>query len=270
MDYMGGSVPDTALLRLRFYFCYVKQSKNLNVPFPRPFGATGNDARKLHAHGFARFRGVLSAHEVSCGVTAVSNKIICIAREFGSGGHEIAVRAGDKLGIKVYEKDIFHLACHYGGLSEQLMASADEAATNPLLYETVHEGNFNVIRGMPTSEVLFALQSHEIKRLAASESCIFVGHCADYVLRRADARLLRVFVTAPLEHRINRKMQQENLTRDRALRLISKMDKRRRKYYDFYTGQKWGDAGNYDLIVDTGEVSIQDAADCLCEMYRKL
>ena len=64
MDYMGGSVPDTALLRLRFYFCYVKHSKNLNVPFPRPFGATGNDARKLHAHGFARFRGVLSAHEV--------------------------------------------------------------------------------------------------------------------------------------------------------------------------------------------------------------
>lgn len=226
MDYMGGSVPDTALLRLRFYF--------------------------------------------SCGVKAVSNRIICIAREFGSGGHEIAVRAGDKLGIKVYEKDIFRLACHYGGLSEQLMASADEAATNPLLYETVHEGNFNVIRGMPTSEVLFALQSHEIKRLAASESCIFVGRCADYVLRRADVCLLRVFVTAPLEHRINRKMQQENLTRDRALRLISKMDKRRRKYYDFYTGQKWGDAGNYDLIVDTGKVSIQDAADCLCEMYRKL
>ena len=64
MDYMGGSVPDTALLRLRFYFCYVKHSKNLNVPFPRPFGATGNDARKLHAHGFARFCGVLSAHEV--------------------------------------------------------------------------------------------------------------------------------------------------------------------------------------------------------------
>ena len=109
----------------RAAFCYVKQSKNLNVPFPRPFGATGNDARKLHAHGFARFRGVLSAHEVSCGVTAVSNKIICIAREFGSGGHEIAVRAGDKLGIKVYEKDIFHLACHYGGPSEQLIASAD-------------------------------------------------------------------------------------------------------------------------------------------------
>ena len=45
-------------------FCYVKHSENMNVPFPRPFGATGNDARKLHAHGFARFRGVLSAHKV--------------------------------------------------------------------------------------------------------------------------------------------------------------------------------------------------------------
>ena len=100
----------------------------------------------------------------------MSNKIICIAREFGSGGHEIAIRTAGKLGIRVYEKDLFHMACKYGELSEKLMQSADETATNPFLFRTVHEGNYHVTRGMPTSEVLFELQSHEIRRIARRES----------------------------------------------------------------------------------------------------
>lgn len=59
----------------------------------------------------------------------MANKIICIARQFGSGGHEIAVRAGIELGIHVYEKDLLHLACEYGEISEKMMESADETAT---------------------------------------------------------------------------------------------------------------------------------------------
>lgn len=158
----------------------------------------------------------------------MANKIICIAREFGSGGHEIAVRTGARLGIRVYEKDLFHLACRYGELSEKMMESADETATNPFLYQTVHEGNYHVTRGLPTSKVLFELQSHEIRHIAARESCIFVGRCADYVLREADVKLLKVFIRAPLEKRIQRKMQQENLSHEKAARLVRKMDKRRK------------------------------------------
>ena len=153
----------------------------------------------------------------------MENKIICIAREFGSGGHEIALRTGSRLGIRVYEKDLFHLACRYGELSEKMMESADERATNPFLYRTVHEGNYHVTRGLPTSEVLFELQSHEIRQIAKRESCIFVGRCADYVLREEKVKLLRVFVRAPLEKRIERKMQQENLTREKAVRLARKI-----------------------------------------------
>lgn len=71
----------------------------------------------------------------------MGNKIICIGREFGSGGHEIAVRLGTELGIKVYEKNLVHLACKYGDLQASKMESADEKATNPYLFETVHEGD---------------------------------------------------------------------------------------------------------------------------------
>lgn len=198
------------------------------------------------------------------------NKIICIAREFGSGGHEIAVRTAARLGIHVYEKDLFHLACRYGELSEKMMESADETATNPFLYRTVHEGNYHVARGLPTSEVLFSLQSHEIRHIANWESCIFVGRCADYVLREEKVNLLRVFVRAPLDKRIERKMRQEHLTREKAARLVRKMDKQRKKYYESYTGLVWGAPDGYDLCIDTGTTDFGMAVSQICTAYYNL
>ena len=200
----------------------------------------------------------------------MGNPVICIAREFGSGGHEIAVRTGAALGIRVYEKDLLHLACKYGELSEKLMQSADERATNPFLFRTVHEGNYHVARGLPTSEVLFQLQSHEIRRIARRESCIFVGRCADFVLRDEPVLLLRVFVRAPVEKRVERKMELESLSREKAARLVRRMDKRRRQYYEAYTGRRWGDPTGCDLCIATGEAPLDDAVEAICARYREL
>ena len=200
----------------------------------------------------------------------MANKIICIARQFGSGGHEIAVRAGLELGIHVYEKDLLHLACEYGEISEKMMESADETATNPYLFRTVHEGNHHVTRGLPTSEVLFHLQSHEIRKIAQQENCIFVGRCADFVLREDDIKMLKVFVKAPIDWRIKRKMEQENISREKAVRLINKMDKRRKKYYEHYTGQIWGDKSHYDLCIDTGTTGFEEAVATVCFLYKSL
>lgn len=200
----------------------------------------------------------------------MGNKIICIGREFGSGGHEIAVRVAEKLGIKVYEKNLVHLACKYGELAIKILEASDEKATNPYLFQTVHEGNYHVARGLPTSEVLFKLQSHEIKRIAKKESCIFVGRCADHVLKDTDAQVLSVFVSAPTENRIRRKMEQESLSHLRAKSTVRKMDLQRKEYYEHYTGKSWGNPKNYDLCINTGEVSIEDAANMIIEKFNAL
>lgn len=200
----------------------------------------------------------------------MENKIICIGRECGSGGHEIALRLGESLGLPVYERSLLHLACRYGELAVEKMEAADEKATNPYLYQTVHEGNHHVSRGLPTSEVLFALQSHEICRIAASESCIFVGRCANYVLRSAQAAVLSVFITAPLEQRIQRKAVQENLSPAKARHLVNKMDKQRKKYYEHYAGQTWGHPGNYDMVVDCGQNTIEQAVELIARRYAAL
>ena len=150
------------------------------------------------------------------------------------------------------------------------MSDSDEKATNPYLFRTVHEGNYHVVRGKPTSEVLFALQSHEIRRIARREECVFVGRCADYVLRDADVRLLRVFVSAPEEQRIARKMEQEHLTQPQAARLLLKMDKQRRKYYETYTHHVWGDSANYDLCIDTSTCTLDEAAARIADRFRAM
>ena len=200
----------------------------------------------------------------------MGNKIICIGREFGSGGHEIAVLLGQKLGLKVYEKDIVHMACKYGDLQVSKMEASDEKATNPYLFETVHEGNYHVMRGAPTSEVLFALQSHEIKRIAKKENCIIVGRCAAHVLKDTDASVLSVFISAPTEQRIRRKMEQETLSHLRAKSVVRKMDLQRKKYYEHYTGTTWGKPTNYDLCINTGEVEFEKAVEMIADRYDSL
>ena len=200
----------------------------------------------------------------------MGNRIICISRQFGSGGHELAVRVADRLGIRVYERDLVGLACAYGELSEASLKGADEKATNPYLFRTVHEGNYHVLRGRPTSEVLFALQSHEIRRIAGREECVFVGRCADFVLKDEDVRLLRVFVSAPEDFRVRRKMEQENLSQAQALRLVRKMDKQRQKYYETYTGHPWGTPGFYDLNLDTSRCTMAEAADQIIARFEAL
>lgn len=105
------------------------------------------------------------------------------------------MRLAERLGIKVYEKHLLHLACEYGDLAVEKLESAEEKATNPYLFQTVHEGNHRVTRGLPTSEVLFQLQSHEIRRIARREGCIFVGRCANHVLQGSDADVLHLVTT---------------------------------------------------------------------------
>ena len=200
----------------------------------------------------------------------MGNKIICIGREFGSGGHEIGLKLSEALGIHAYEKDILHLAARYGELRVETLEAADEQAANPMLFQTVHEGNRHVLRGLPTSEVLFDLQCHEIRRIAASENAIFIGRCADSVLRDTDARLLRVFITAPFAFRVQRKMLLENLSAGKAKHLVKLMDKQRRRYYEHYTHQRWGDPKNYDLVIDSSVTPVDEAVELLARRYKEM
>ncbi len=199
--------------------------------------------------------------------------LITIARQYGSGGREIGIRAAELLGIPLFDKELITMAAEAGDLHPEAAAKADEKAASSLLYTLAMGSNFYSVAHaggytLPLNDRLFILQSDVIRAEAAKGSALFIGRCADYVLREDPARF-SVFVYAPLAERQKRiRERHPELTDNGALDLINKTDKRRASYYNFYTGGRWGKYDNYHLALDSSLSGVEGSAEILAAAVR--
>lgn len=182
--------------------------------------------------------------------------VITIARETGSGGHNITRKLSEALNVPYYDRDLLRRAEEVSGINERLFGVADErigfkemisAAEKVYTGEILPPDSDDYI----STANLFAFQAKVIKEMAQNESCIILGRCANYLL--ADRKdLLRVFIHAPLEAREARVASYSLAWSPREIsRHIRVEDKRRAAYYHYYTGEEWRDAAGYDLSLDS-------------------
>lgn len=202
-----------------------------------------------------------------------NNYVITIARQYGSGGREVGVDLAKLLGIKAYDRELITMAAQKSGMSSEILDHADEKATNSLLYTLAlgssYYGAASIGTDVPINDKLFITQSQIIRDLASSESCIIIGRCSDYVLRNDPARF-SVFIYAPLEARIQRVIERGAAkTEKEARELISRTDKRRINYYNYYTGRKWGNPDNYNMMLDSSFLGIEGSARAIADVYRE-
>ena len=194
--------------------------------------------------------------------------IITIGRQYGSGGHETGELLAKKMNIPLYDKEITKQAAAKCGMSEEVLAKVDETATSSFLY-AISTGSYlmqSLYTGgnleMPLNDKLYLAQT-EIIQLAASEGpCIFVGRCADEVLRERK-NIVRVFVYADMAFRRRRVSEYEGVSEQKAEEIVSKADKKRASYYGFYTHKKWGDRENYDLMLNHSNIDSEAAAEII-------
>ena len=197
--------------------------------------------------------------------------VITIGREFGSGGHEIGMKLAEKLGIKCYDKELLELAAKESGLCEELFASQDEKPTNSFLYSLVMDTySFGYssagFTDMPMNHKVFLAQFEAIKKLAAEGPCVMVGRCADYAL--ADNKdCFSVFVHADFDWRINRIAAKYNKTPKEARDIITKTDKSRASYYNYYTTNTWANMKDYDLCINS-DMGIDEIAQLIVKVYQ--
>lgn len=185
--------------------------------------------------------------------------IITLGRQFGSGGREVGKRLAKALDIPFYDKELLSVAAKESGISEELFESNDEKPTNSLLY-ALAMGNYS--SEMPLNHRIFLAQFDAIKKIASEGPCVIVGRCADYALRDY-ANCVSVFVHAPLEKRIERAITVYNVPERLAQGTISRTDRQRANYYNFYTNKKWGNVDNYELAVDSGSVGLDGAVEII-------
>ena len=200
--------------------------------------------------------------------------VITISRQFGSGGHEVGEKLARQLDVPFYDKALIAMAAKQSGLSEEVFANADEKATSSLLYSMVM-GSYSFgarvpgINEMPINDKLFIIQSDIIKKAAADGPCVIIGRCADYILREHE-NCLNVFVHASKEERVRRSIAKKDCEERKASDFVTKKDKQRANYYNFYSNKRWDDLQNYDISIDTSRFSIDDTVELLLDAARKL
>ena len=187
--------------------------------------------------------------------------IITVGRQIGSGGRDVAKLLAEMFDCRLYDRELLNLAAKESGFSEKFFEQNDE-----------HKGFFKSMFQMHSSfaecsfyrnefsqENLFKFQSDAIVRAASESSCVFVGRCADYILRDIPGKV-DVFITADIDDRMARVVERKGCSREQAAKMSATGESDRASYYNYYTGKRWGHSDSYDLCVNSSILGIEGTA----------
>jgi len=197
--------------------------------------------------------------------------IINIGRQLGSGGHDIGRMLALDFQAKYYDRELLNLAAKESGLSEKIFEQNDEKKgffRGLLNLGSPHVSSGRVYNSGVSQESLFQFQSEAIKKAANEGSCVFVGRCADYVLRNLP-NTVSVFVTASMDYRVQQIMNKRHLDEDAARKFIEQGESERSTYYNYYSGKKWGAAESYDLCIDSSVLGLVETEKIIAQFIKK-
>lgn len=203
-------------------------------------------------------------------------QIITIGRELGSGGRTIGKMVANQLGWPYYDREIIDEAAKKSGLSSRYIEENEQKNPGSLLYNLAM-GSFYGYRnlcpageqGAPLPEQIYRAQKEVITSLADKGPCVIVGRCADYILKERSG-LLRVFIYASMDKRVERAVREYGMPEREALQEIKRSDKARSRHYQDFTERTWGARQNYDCMLNSGELGFSLCADTVCEYARSL
>lgn len=200
--------------------------------------------------------------------------ILTISREAYCGGDELAKKLAEKLGFKYYNREIITLASEKSGIHEDHFDSAEKKPTNSILYSVVMSmysprGAYVKLDDVFTDDKIYKTQAEIIREMAEEGNCMFVGRCSDYILRHNE-NCVNIFLRASTEDRIKRAMEQEGIMEPEAKKLVSRSDKKRRSYYNYYTNREWGAITNYDLMLNLSKLTEDEAIEVIANYISNL
>ena len=209
--------------------------------------------------------------------------IINIGRQLGSGGRQIGRILAKEFGIAYFDKEILALAAKESGFCEEIFQRNDEkkgffnsmfGSMVPMfgslegdLYGSLYS-NQMFYGNQVSDENLFRIQSDAIRKVASEQSCIFIGRCADYVLRDFP-RCVNVFIAANEEDRIQRIMELAKVDEKEAEKMMEQGDSNRADFYNFYSSNEWGAASTYHLCINSSLLGIDGTAMFLKDFVEK-
>ena len=201
----------------------------------------------------------------------MKNIIINVGRQLGSGGHDIGRMLALDFQAKYYDRELLNLAAKESGFSEKFFEQNDEKKgflKGLFNMQTSHVSGGSMYNTNFSQESLFQFQSDAIQKAAKEGSCVFVGRCADYILRDFP-NTVNIFITASMKYRIQQIMNKQHMEYEEARKFIESKESKRAAYYNYYTGKKWGAAESYDLCIDSSILGFVETEKIIAEFIRK-
>ena len=192
--------------------------------------------------------------------------IICIGRQYGSGGREIGEKLAKNLGVVCYDKLLIRQAAKDSGLSADIIENDEERPIG--LCEVVSGNPFadSALLGATfysEKQRVFEAESKAISEIAEKGPCIIIGRCASSILRGSGYDVLSVFVYADTDDRAKRIAERNGIGIKEAIRKAEKVDRMRKEYFDFYSDTPWGEHASYDLMISSSRYGIDGTADVI-------
>ena len=197
--------------------------------------------------------------------------IISVGRQLGSGGRIVAKMLADEFGCKFFDREVLNLAAQESGFSAEFFEKNDER--KGFLDQIFHMhvpfiSDSSFYDNGLSQESLFRIQSDAIRKAATESSCVFVGRCADYVLRD-NPNMVSIFITADLDERVRNVCKRQNCSEDEARKIINTAESSRASYYNYYTGKTWGSSASYDFCINSSRLGLEGTKEFIAEFIRK-
>lgn len=190
--------------------------------------------------------------------------IITIGRQHGSSGREIARLLAEKLDIKCYDKEIVDEAANHSDFSRDLIEAFDEKRMSAFI---LHAGGYGLNENFRLNMQVVSAQFETMRNIAEKGDCIFVGRCADYILRDFKD-LVSVFILGDMDERLKCLERRQGLDIVEARKKIKEVDKDRSSFYRYYSDQTWGDAQNYDLCINSSKLGVEGTVQVILDYIK--
>lgn len=196
--------------------------------------------------------------------------VITIAREFGSGGHEIGGKLAKLLGMEFYDRKIIDRTAEELGVRPDEVEENEQYISTPKLLELIlTDKQIPTAMGLSENDAIFVAQSRIIRNIARQKPSVIIGRCADYILKD-HPHCFRVFVQSDMDFARKRVMKEFALTPEEADNKIHHTNQARANHYWQYTGNKWEDAKHYDLIVNSSKLGIEGVVNIIAEAVEQI
>ena len=198
--------------------------------------------------------------------------VICISRTQGSAGNDIGFELADKLRINYYDSEIFEQVLKRLEAEKDNVQDKENFTDFNKYGKKTHESfgtklkELNRYHGLSKQDAVFFNMSDLICELARTEDCLIMGRCADAILKNNHIPHVSIFISAPFQVRVQHVMDIRNMNLKQAVRFLKQMDKQHKKYYEFYTGEKWGKPENYDLCINSANYGLKDTIELIRRM----